>query len=69
MEINNTLKINDRRTLIILPELNKNVYLSSRNLEYVDVVTVSELTTYKIANASNVFLSEKSVEVLETIFN
>jgi large subunit ribosomal protein L4 len=69
LEINNTLKMSDRRTLLILPELNKNVYLSSRNLEYVDVVTVSELSTYKIANASNVLLSEKSVEVLETIFN
>jgi large subunit ribosomal protein L4 len=69
LEINNALKINDRRTLIILPEVNKNVYLSSRNLQNVDVITVSEMTTYKIANASNVLLSEKSAEALEAIFN
>lgn len=69
IEFNEKLRLNDRRTLIVLPEVNKNVYLSSRNLQNVDVLPVSELTTYKIANAHNLLLSEKSIEVLEAIFN
>ncbi len=69
IEINDKLKLNDRRSLLITTEANKNVYLSARNLQYIDVVTVSELSTYKIAKASNVLLSEKSIDVLNTIFN
>jgi len=69
IEINDKLKLNDRRSLLIVADTNKNVYLSSRNLKNVDVIKVSELTTYKIANASNVFVSEKSVEVLNAMFN
>jgi len=69
IEINEKLKLNDRRSLLITSEANKNVYLSARNLQNIDVVTVSELSTYKIAKASNLFVSEKSVELLNTIFN
>lgn len=69
IEINDKLKLNDRRTLLIVLEANKNVYLSSRNLQNINVVTVSELTTYKIANASNVLISEKSIDALNVIFN
>ncbi len=69
LEVNDKLKINDRRSLMVISDVNKNVYLSSRNLNNIDVVIVSELTTYKIANASNVFVSENSIEALNAIFN
>jgi len=69
IEINDKLKLNDRRSLLVVSETNKNVYLSSRNLKNIDVISVSELTTYKIANASNILISEKSIEVLNAIFN
>jgi len=69
VDINAKLRINDRRSLIILSEDNKNVYLSSRNLKNVEVLTVSELTTYKIANASNVLVSEKAVDAINAMFN
>ena len=69
IELNDKLKLNDRRSLLVISEDNKNVYLSSRNLQNIDVVTVSELSTYKIARAHNVFLSEKSIEALNAIFN
>ena len=69
IEINEKLQLNDRRSLLITSEANKNVYLSARNLQNIDVVTVSELSTYKIAKASNVLVSEKSIELLNTIFN
>lgn len=55
----------DKKTLIVLGEPNKNVYLSSRNLQGVEVVMNSELSTYKILNASNVFVLENSLEQIE----
>jgi large subunit ribosomal protein L4 len=61
------LKIGDKKTLLILGENNKNIYLSSRNLTRAKVVTVSELTTYDILNASNVLLSESSVATIENL--
>jgi len=68
VDLNSKLRLNDRNSLIVLREPNKNVYLSSRNLQDVNVVAVSELTTYKIAKASNLIITEKSVEALEMHF-
>ena len=67
--IQNNLKINDKKSLFVLSEVNKNIYLSSRNLQGVKVVTVSELTTYDILNASSVILLEGSLEKIEGVFN
>lgn len=67
--IQNNLKINDKKSLFILGDNNKNVYLSSRNLQGVKVVTVSELTTYDILNATSIVLLEGSLAVLEGVFN
>ncbi len=59
------LKIADKKSLLVLKEHNKNVYLSSRNLQRAKTVTVSELTTYDILDAKVLVLSENSIEVLE----
>lgn len=67
--IQNSLKINDKKSLFVLGDDNKNVYLSSRNLKDVKVVTVSELTTYDILNAKSIVLLEGSLAVLEGVFN
>lgn len=67
-KISDNLKLSDKKSLFVLPEQNKNVYLSSRNLPGVEVVTVSELTTYKIMNASTLVLAESAVEVLHGTF-
>jgi large subunit ribosomal protein L4 len=67
--IQNNLKINDKKSLFVLSEVNKNIYLSSRNLQGVKVVTVSELTTYDILNASSLILLEGSLEKIEGVFN
>ena len=63
------LKIEGKKTLIILPNANKNVYLSVRNLERVNVVTTSELNTYAIMNAKAVIMTEESVAAIDQIFN
>ncbi|MFA9389529.1 MAG: 50S ribosomal protein L4 [Prolixibacteraceae bacterium] len=67
--IQNNLKINDKKSLFVIPELNKNIYLSSRNLQGVKVVVASELTTYDILNASSVIMFEGSLEKIEGVFN
>ena len=66
VKILNSLGIQDKKSLFVLGDTNKNVYLSSRNLEAVNVVTASELNTYAIANASNVVLLESAVEVIQS---
>jgi len=59
------LGLEDKKSLIVLGESNNNVYLSSRNLKTTEVVTSSELSTYKIMNANNVVLLEGSLEGIE----
>jgi large subunit ribosomal protein L4 len=63
------LNLSDKKTLLVLGDSNKNVYLSSRNLEGAKVVTALELNTYDIVNAQTLILSEGSVKVLETLLN
>ena len=60
------LGLNTRKTLLVLGDSNKNVYLSSRNLQYTQVVTVSELSTYKILNAKSIVFVEGSLEGIES---
>lgn len=67
--IQNNLKINDKKSLFVLPEVNKNIYLSSRNLQGVKVVLASELTTYDILNSSSLVILEGSLEKIEGVFN
>ncbi|MFZ4740268.1 MAG: 50S ribosomal protein L4 [Bacteroidales bacterium] len=61
IEILNNLKIFDKKTLLILFESNKSVYLSSRNLGQVKVVNVTDLNTYDILNANNLMFLESSI--------
>jgi large subunit ribosomal protein L4 len=63
------LNMADKKTLLVLGDTNKNVYLSSRNLQGAKVVKASDLNTYDILNAENLILAESSVKVLETILN
>jgi large subunit ribosomal protein L4 len=66
--IQNNLKISDKKSLIVLPEANKNIYLSSRNLQNVEIVNASDLSTYKIMRAQKIILVESSVNKVEEIF-
>jgi len=59
------LGIENKKSLFVLGDSNKNVYLSSRNLKASSVVTNSELSTYAILNANNLVLLEGSLEGIE----
>ncbi|SHI41494.1 LSU ribosomal protein L4P [Mesonia phycicola] len=60
------LGIEGKKSLFVLGESNNNVYLSSRNLKAAEVVTSSELSTYKILNANNIVFLESSLEGIES---
>jgi large subunit ribosomal protein L4 len=59
------LQVADKKTLFVLPQSNKNVYLSSRNLERSKVITASDLNTYDILNANSLIVTESSLPIIE----
>ena len=59
------LNITDKKSLFVLPVENNTIYLSSRNLEDISVVTASDLNTYQILNAKTIVLFEGSVKKIE----
>ena len=59
------LGLENKKSLFVLGESNKNVYLSSRNLKASNVISSSELSTYAILNANNLVLLEGSLEGIE----
>ena len=61
----NALGLENKKSLFVLGDSNKNVYLSSRNLKAANVVTNLELSTYAILNANNLVLLESSLEGIE----
>ncbi|MCY1632944.1 50S ribosomal protein L4 [Marinifilum breve] len=68
VNIQNSLKVADKKVLLVLSEDNKNIYLSSRNLKNVNVVRVSDLATYDIMKASTLVFVESSVKGLDEMF-
>ena len=60
------LELDNKKSLFVLGEANNNVYLSSRNLEGSEVITSSELNTYKILNANKLVLLEGSLEGIQS---
>ena len=60
------LELDNKKSLFVLGEANNNVYLSSRNFEGSEVITSSELNTYKILNANKLVLLEGSLEGIQS---
>jgi len=63
------LKVDNDKVLMILGEKNDNVYLSSRNINKVKVVTADSVNTYDVLNAGKVVMAKSSIEVIEKILN
>ena len=64
IKILDALKANGRKTLVVLPENSNNVYLSSRNLPEVKVITVDEINTYTIMNANHLVMVDGVQDIL-----
>ena len=63
------LQLGERKSLFLLPNVNKNVYLSARNLQRSEVMTASALNAYKVLNADVLVITEKSLEAIDGILN
>ena len=63
------LQLGERKSLLLLPNVNKNVYLSARNLQRSEVMTASALNAYKVLNADVLVITEKSLEAIYGILN
>lgn len=59
------LKIDSKKVLLLLPEVNKSVYLSARNLQRSEVMLASTLNAYKVLNADVLVFTEKSLQVVD----
>ena len=67
-ELTKKMQLAGKKILFVLPSQNKNVYLSARNLERVEIVTASDINTYKIMNCASLVLTESSVAALDNLF-
>ena len=63
------LKVAGKKLLVVLPEKNNFVYLSARNLQKTNVVTVSDINTYCVLDAANLVLTESTVAAIDKMFN
>jgi large subunit ribosomal protein L4 len=68
VKVGNNLNIANKKSLFVLAEQNKNIYLSSRNVQGVEVITAGEISTYKIMKASTLVLLESAIDVLQATF-
>ena len=69
IQLFNNLKLDNRNILLVTNDMNNNVLLSARNLQYVDVMRVSDLATYNIMRAKSLVFVESSVQGLNEMFN
>ena len=69
VNIAKNLKVDGKKLLFVLPETNKNVYLSARNLQRTEVMEAATINTYKVLNADVLVIAEKSLAVIDGILN
>lgn len=61
------LKVNGKKMLLVLPEVEKNVYLSARNLEKAQVTTAAQVNSYNVLNADVLVVTENSLKTIDEI--
>ena len=64
ISIAKNLKVDGKKVLMVLPEANKNVYLSARNLQKAECIIAANVNTYKVLNADVMVITEKSLETI-----
>ena len=69
VELRKNLNISEKKSLLVINEPNKSIYLSSRNLERSKVVIASQLNTYDVLDAATLLITEGSIDVLEKNFS
>ena len=69
LAIAKSLNVEGKKLLMVLPESNKNVYLSARNLQKSECIIAANVNTYKVLNADVMVVTEKSLEVINDVLN
>lgn len=69
VNIAKNLKVDGKKLLLLLPEANKNVFLSARNLQKAHVMVAKDVNTYKILDADVLIVTENSLKAVEDILN
>ena len=69
VNITKNLKVEGKKTLVVLPEINKNVYLSARNIQKAEVMRAGDINTYKVLNADVLVITEDSLQQIDAILN
>lgn len=69
LNIAKNLKVDGKKTLVVLPEINKNVYLSARNIQKAEVMRAGDINTYKVLNADVLVITEDSLQQIDAILN
>ena len=64
MQILSNIKAGDRKVLVVLPENSDNIFLSARNLDWVNVITVDEINTYAVMNANSLVMVDGVQDIL-----
>jgi large subunit ribosomal protein L4 len=63
------LSLSEKKTLLVLPDANKNIVLSGRNIQNTKVTTADQITTYDVMHADNVIFVESSLSKVENLLN
>ena len=69
VNIAKNLKVDGKKMLFVLPEANKNVYLSARNLQKSEVIIAANVNTYKVLNADVMVITENSLKAIDGVLN
>ena len=69
VEILNNLKISEKKVLLVLPEANKNVFLSARNLEGAKLAIAKDINTYNVLDAGVLVITARSLEDIDAVLN
>ena len=69
LNVAKNLKVEGKKLLMVLPEANKNVYLSARNLQHSEVILAASLNTYKVLNADVMVITENSLKTIDSVLN
>ena len=69
IKVAKNLKVEGKKLLMVLPEANKNVYLSARNLQRSEIALAAQLNSYKVLDADVMVITENSLKAIEAVLN
>ena len=67
VELQKNLKVDGKKVLMVLPDSNKNVYLSARNLQKAECIIAANVNTYKVLNADVMVITENSLKAIDGV--